>query len=293
MLRYEGVRVIVDESRFLLEQSNMALVLYLACTYTNKPFVQCLRGPSGRNMLEDSPADHVHHHGVWWGHGDVNGVDFYLEVPRSDGRFGRIEHREWAELTDASPRYGFVEALEWVDDAGRPLIAERRSLHVHLADEAHYTVDLDSTYTACVDIRFGDTKESVMPSLRLAETITTRGGGGAITSSRGGVGEEQTMGVEAEWVDYSSTRRSLGGKPVTEGVAVLDHPSNPLHPPKFFCREYGPLAPWQGNYFTGPSELRAGDSLRGRHRLVVHEGDVREADIAGKYARYLQEVPFP
>lgn len=285
-MKYDGVRLVLDDSRFLVEHSNEVHLLYLARSYTNKPFVQCLRGPSGRNMLEDSPADHCHHHGVWWGHGDVNGVDFYLEVPREGARFGRIEHRGWDEIVDDHPHFGFFESLDWVDDTGARVIEERRSLQLHLADKDWYTLDLDSSYTAQQDIAFGDTKESVMPSLRVAEGLSGYCGG-TITNSRGGVGEEDTMGREAEWVDYSNTRRRVyGGAEITEGMAVFDHPSNALHPPKFFCRSYGPLAPWQGNWFIGPSTLGAGQSLRARHRLLVHEGDVNEAAIADKYEEW-------
>jgi hypothetical protein len=288
-MRYDGARLVVDDSRFLVEQGNSIVLLYAFRNWTNKPYVQCLRGPSGRNVLEDSPADHVHHHGVWWGHGDVNGVDFYLEVPRPGSRYGAIVHRSFEETVDDHPRFGFVDLLDWVDDAERTLISERRSLLLHLADPEFYTVDLESSYTALEGLHLGDTKESVLPSLRLAESLTGLSGG-TITNSRGGVGEEQTMGVQAEWVDYSGTRFRVSGRgEATEGIAVLDHPSNPNHPPKFFCRAYGPLCPWQGNWFTGPSDLGAGETISARHRLVVHAGDVNEASIADRYSDWLQE----
>ena len=69
----------------------------------------------------------------------------------------------------------------------------------------------------------------------------------------------------------------------------LNHPANPGHPPKVFAREYGPLCTAQGNYFTGPSTLGAGQQMRMRHRLVVHRGDAARAGIAEQYTRYCQE----
>ncbi|MEX2538306.1 MAG: DUF6807 family protein, partial [Actinomycetota bacterium] len=77
----EGLELVVDDRRFLVQRDNMIAFLYAYRGYSNKPYIPVLRGPSGRNVLEDSPVDHVHHHGIWWGHGDVNGIDFYLEVP--------------------------------------------------------------------------------------------------------------------------------------------------------------------------------------------------------------------
>src|SRR5206468_1965378 len=103
----------------------------------------------------------------------------------------------------------------------------------------------------------GDTKESVMPSLRIAPALSGASGG-VITASHGGIGEAQVMGVEADWVDYHGARRTIAGDEVVEGIAILNHPANPGHPPKVFAREYGPLCTAQGNYFTGPSTLGAG-----------------------------------
>src|SRR5206468_9597888 len=112
----DGLELVVDDRRLLLHKDNHIALLYALSGYTNKPYIAVLRGPSGRNVLEDSPGDHVHHHGVWRGHGDVNGVDFYLEVPAPGRRRGRIEHVDFTETTDADPRYGFVESLRWFDD---------------------------------------------------------------------------------------------------------------------------------------------------------------------------------
>jgi hypothetical protein len=285
----DGLSLVVDDRRFLVQRDNHIAFLYAYRGYTNKPYIVVLRGPSGRNVLEDSPGDHVHHHGVWWGHGDVNGVDFYLEVPAPGRCLGRIEHDEFIETTDDVPRFGFVEELRWVDDGDQVLLDEERSVFVNFRDQTFYTVDLRSTYTARRDLTFGTTKESVLPGIRMAEALTGVCGG-HIRSSTGAHGESRIFGQPAEWFDYWGERKAVYGlADVVEGVAVFDHPSNPNHPNPAFVRAYGPNSPFQGHHFTGETTLASGDSWRYRHRLVVHDGDTDQADVDGKYRTWIEE----
>jgi hypothetical protein len=275
----DGLTLVLDDSRFLVQRDNHIAFLYAYRGYTNKPYIAVLRGPSGRNVLEDSPGDHVHHHGVWWGHGDVNGVDFYLEVPAPGRRLGRIEHNEFTETTDDVTRFGFVDVL----------LDEDRRVSVTFRDPTYYTVDLDSSYTARRNLSFGTTKESVLPGIRMAEALTGVCGG-HIRSSTGAHGESRIFGQPAQWFDYWGERKAIYGiADVVEGVAVFDHPSNPNHPNPPFVRAYGPNSPFQGHHFTGETSLALGDSWRYRHRLVVHDGDTDQADIAGKYEAWTRE----
>ena len=56
----------------------------------DKPFLYPLRTASGLVIsrgypVEERPgehSDHIWHRGIWWGHGDINGVDFWRELGR-------------------------------------------------------------------------------------------------------------------------------------------------------------------------------------------------------------------
>jgi hypothetical protein len=283
--------LLVDDHRFVVRGTDYAAdfvtFAYHHRPSARRPYVSTLVGPSGRNVLECPPADHSHHLGIWWGHGDVNGVDFYLENEREDMVHGRIEHVAFDEIVDDAPWFGFDESLEWRDADGEVLLSERRIALLHLADDHWYTLDLDSTYTATIDLTFGDTKESVLPGIRVAEPLLTYAGG-TMTSSEGGRGEQACMGEPARWIDRSGPRRGLWHKEYVEGVAVFDHPDNPRHPARWFARDYGPLSPFPGHHFLGGGSLARGDALRFRHRILVHEGDADAADVAGRYAHWLE-----
>jgi hypothetical protein len=248
-----------------------------------RPHLATLCGPSGRNMLEDSPVDHLHHRGVWWGHGAVNGVDYYLELAES---CGTVTHVGWRSVVDDAPRFGFTEEVAWRDSSGALVLAEIRSVVLHLAGGDHYTVDLDSTLTASAAITFGDTKEAALPGIRVAEALTSAGGA-TIRNARGQAGELETFGQPAEWLDISGDRTQIYlGMRQIEGIACFDHPGNPGFPNRWFTRSYGPVSPFPGHHFYDQRTLAAGGTLRLRHRLLVHWGDAEEADVAGHYRAY-------
>jgi hypothetical protein len=289
-------KLVVDDDRFVVYGEYTFLLLrYITGSGNGRPYLATLCGPAGRNMLEDAPVDHLHHHGVWWGHGDINGVDCYLELPGGDGPTdrGAVVHAGWESIVDepegAPPTFGFVERVAWHDHEGSPLLDERRSLLLQFASSEHYTVDLDSTYTATRDVVFGDTKESVLPGIRVAEALTGQVGG-TITSSRGTTGEEATMGEPAHWIDLSGSRNVVYlGESLVEGLACFDHPANPGHPQRFFTRTYGPISPFPGHHFHDDRTLAKGKAIRLRHRLVVHVGGPDDADVEGLYQAYARE----
>ena len=176
--------VIRDDSKWILHDRHRVCVAYLMNGAATKPYVSMLAAPSGRNLLADAPSDHIHHLGIWWGHGDVNGVTFYLELPTEEP--GEIRHVEWLDRAPAAGDHGFVERLDWVAPSGETLIAEERSLGVSFSREDGYWLYLDNTYTAQADLTLGTTKESALPIIRMADAASrTRSAsrrGGSITT---------------------------------------------------------------------------------------------------------------
>ena len=280
-----GAELHLDSGRFLVHSTDFVSLAYEFAGSGRKPFIRTLVGPSGRNMLEAPAADHAHHLGVWWGHGDVNGVDFYLELMRDDLPAGRIDHVAFGEVIDDTPRFGFTEQLLWHAPGNEVFIEEERRLLADFEHDDHYTVDLESTYTAACALVFGDTKESTLPGIRPAARLTVHNGA-TMVNSHGGVGEPECMGKPAAWLDVSATRPGLWWKEVTEGIACFDHPANPHHETIWFARNYGVISPFEGHHFIGAGEMAAGETLHTRHRILVHAGDAQTADVAGHYRDY-------
>ena len=228
------------------------------------PHVTCLVGPGKRNVLEDQPPDHLHHHGVCYSHGVVNDdLDFYTyrdtrtrckiavvgEVhAETEGNVGLLSHDS-----------------EWISPDGDQLLVDTRSCRWEIleAGELYLDVALDLRPVS-IPVTLHPTNESGMPLVRPADWLVAVHGGG-LTDSEGRRGEQEMFGKPARWIDETA---ETNGQLI--GLAIFDHPSNPV-PAHWFARDYGPLSP-NYNYFTGPIELTKGDRLALRYRIFVHAG---------------------
>jgi hypothetical protein len=109
--------------------------------------------------------------------------------------------------------------------------------------------------------------------------------GGTITNAYGGTNEPETWGYAAHWCDYSGT---VSGQRV--GIAVMDHPTSFRYPTYWHVRDYGLMGanPFALSEYTrgakeGSYVLQPGATMSFRYRVVVHRGNVHEADVRGHY----------
>jgi len=104
-----------------------------------------------------------------------------------------------------------------------------------------------------------------------------------MVNAEGLTGENNTFGQPSPWMDYHGKRM---GK--TEGIAILQHPSNPWYPSPWFTRDYGFFSPtpmyWPDNGKT--SKFKNGDKITLRYRVLVHSGNHLEASIAEHFENY-------
>jgi len=266
----------------------------------NKPFLHPLRSASGKvvtryfpmELVEGESRDHPHHRGLWFSHGDVNGIDFWANETR-EGNKGRIVLRKITAL-ESGKKQGVIGArFEWMDPKGKTLLNEDRTM-IFYSDPKLRTIDFDITLIAVEKVKFGDTKEGTF-ALRLAPSLEEAGKRdpakytGRMISASGASGEERVWGSRAPWVDYSG---EVAGEPL--GIAIFDHPSNPRHPTWWHARGYGLFAanPFGMHDFErdaskdGSLTLEPGQTLRFRYRVVIHPGRTAEANIPALYQKY-------
>jgi hypothetical protein len=128
-------------------------------------------------------------------------------------------------------------------------------------------------------------------AFRVAPTLRTKGkvAKGNMLNSEG-VSGKAAWGKKAKWCDYYGP---LNGK--TVGIAIMDHKANPRHPTTWHARDYGLCCanPFGLSYFekkprgTGNMEIKAGESVTFKYRVLVHEGTAEEADVEQQYERYV------
>lgn len=106
--------------------------------------------------------------------------------------------------------------------------------------------------------------------------MSERFGGGRLTNAEGKAGEPAIFGTRSRWVDYAGP---TGPKSV-EGIAYLDHPTNPHHPTPWHVRADG----WMVAAFNLMEVygVAADHPLDLRYRLYLHDGpaDPRQIDAA-------------
>jgi hypothetical protein len=249
----------------------------------DKPFLWPIRTLGGAVISRGWPiepragetADHAWHRGFWWGHGDINGEDFWREKPDKstsrlliDGKPSISKSSLQARLAMMTPkgtRIGTVtETYAFARDGGNLLI------------DATILVSAD----AAVALRFGDTDDGGF-AFRLSDEFR-QDRGATLTNSDSLTGTEQIWGKPAKWVDYSG---AVNGARL--GVTMIDHPANVRHPTRWHARGYSLNAanPFALRSFTkekaadGSYSLPAGDQLRLRYLVVVHEGDLSRERI--------------
>jgi hypothetical protein len=258
-----------------------------------RPFLYPVIGPGGASMTRDWPmvktggdtTDHVHHKGLWFAHGSVNGVDFWSEQKA----YGKTVHQTFLALTSGE-KEGVIRTLNaWVAPSGTVVCTDERLIRFR-SDKEVREIDYEITLIASHGtLTLGDTKEGTM-AIRLPTTLSvsgTRAQGHIVTSE--GARDGEAWGKPANWVD---TWGPVDGK--TVGVAIFDHPSNPRHPTRWHVRTYGLFAanPFGLKPFdkkakeSGDLTLAPGGRVTFRYRFVLHAGDAQAARIAERYTAY-------
>lgn len=263
-----------------------------------KPIIWPIIGPTGKEMTRAWPmrelppgdkseaTDHVHQKSFWFDHGNVNGIDFWAETARQQGKQKQTEL-----VKSEGGKFGtIVTKNDWLGPDGARLLSDVRTVRFGGDKESRW-IDFDVVVTAVADeVTFGDTKEGSF-GLRIAESmrVDKKTGGKIITSE--GLEDEKAWGKPAAWVDYHGP---VQGE--TLGIAILNHPSSLRYPTHWHVRPYGLFAanPWGLHDFTNGKEhsdykMRRGDSFVLRYRVIFHKGDEKQGKIADAFASYTKD----
>jgi Family of unknown function (DUF6807) len=285
-------------------------VFYIAGKDLNRPYLHPLRAATGTIVNRSFPAgqlpgettDHPHHAGLFYGHGDVNGFNYWAiqNVPtKPDPTMGRIVLKQAPSVTSARASGTIDAVFNWLKPDGTPLLVETRTMTFH-ADPQFRIVDFDVDLGAIERVVFRDTKEGTF-AMRMATALeepppkpSDKASGpvrtGRLVNAQGAEREANVWGKRSEWVDYAG---ELNGERV--GVVMMDHPGNPRHPTYWHSRGYGlhSINPFGVSDFlndktqNGSLTLEPGQHVRFRYRVVVHPG-LSNARLAELYRQYTQ-----
>jgi len=252
-----------------------------------KPYIYPVRVSNGMSITDDGPKDHPHHRSLYVAHGDINGVDVWSEGPDH----GYIRHGLFKRIV-SGPVYAQIEAINtWTDKYGNPLLEETRIVRLWNIPSKDWFIDFNIELVAKYgDIKFGDTKEGGILSVRVAPTVTVSSGYGKIVNSWNGINEREVWGKRAMWCDYTG---KLGND--IYGIAVFDNIRNFRYPTYWHARDYGLMTAnmFGWTYFTGDKTnrgdylLEKGKSLKFSYRVYVHKGDHKDARVSEVFINYI------
>lgn len=242
------------------------------------PFFYPLNGPvSGGSVTSMRNAVYPHHTSLFFGCDQVNGGNYWqegLERGRIISVNAQIEKQggDSVIITDECI-WSRPGALSPVKDSRRYIITN--------PSESFYQIDVEIKMEMLMDVVIRKTNHSLFSARMAADLAVTNGG--TMINAEGESGEKATFGKKSAWIDYYGKR----GNEV-EGLAIMQHPSNPWYPSPWFTRDYGFMSPtpmyWPAN--DKDTSMEKGTTLVLRYRVLVHKGTHLDADIAGQFEKY-------
>jgi hypothetical protein len=247
-------------------------------------------GVHGEILTADFPADHFHHHGVFWAwpYVGIGNRTFDLwEYRNIQQRFVKWLHRET----------GPVAAIIGVENGWfvgeRKVVTERVWLTAFAAKPNSRTIDCSILLSAQKDPVTLQGREGksygglvfrfdVWP--RRDAQISVKGREKPLLHEGNGLISKQDLSnTPLNWVDLTS---NFPGSPGRSGAAVFIHPSHPDYPPTWLTRSYGPqCVGWPG---VKPYTLTPGSPINLKYRFWIHGDQQDPPSINQRYDTYQQ-----
>jgi len=256
---------------------------YILSESEKYPFFFPVNGPSNASVTSMRNANYPHHSSLFFGCDRVNGGNYWQEGLER----GQIISLR-ADILETGGNKAVIEnECIWRRPGADAPIKDKRKITVTMPSKDKYIIDFDVTMEMLMDVNIEKTNHSFF-SGRMDPDLAVINGGTMINAEgeQGEKGDEGTFGKRSAWMDCNGQRM---GK--TEGMAILQHPSNKWFPAPWFTRDYGFFSPtpmyWPAN--DKNTSLKKGEQIKLRYRVIVHSGNHLEAGIAEEFAKYSKE----
>ncbi len=249
-----------------VEVEGELFTVYLCESDQKYPYFHPLVGPrSGESVTVHKTEPYPHHSSLFFGCDRVNGGNYWQEG-NDRGQIVPLE----TKIVKSSGRTIVIEQkCRWKRTGAPAPFEDERRITIQAPSPQVRRIEFDVTWKPLIDVNIQRNNHALF-SARMAPELSVRGGGTLVNAS-GDSGEKATFGKESPWMHYSGERDG-----VREGLAILSHPDNRWHPPRWFTRDYGFFSPTPMNWL--PSEglnLKPGEKIRLRYLAVVRSGGFR------------------
>lgn len=272
------VKAVAAENAVDVYVENHLFTRYKAEASQKYPYFFPVNGPlSGLSVTTESSEPYPHHHSLFFGCDQVNGGNYWQDSLDK----GQICSTSLRIIEAEGDRVVLENECAWSKPGEAPVVHDTRRILITAPCDTVRILDFEITLTPAMDLRIDRTNHSLFAA-RMAPELNVASGG-TLANARGDKGESGTFGKASPWCDYYGERNGI-----TEGLAIFQHPSNPLYPVQWFTRDYGFFSPTP--LYWPPNEthvsLSSGISVTLRYRVVVHAGTTEEAGVAEYFSRY-------
>ena len=233
---------------------------------------------------EHDPSLEPHQRAMYFGHGDINGFNFWAEEVFSKyygngyhSAFGQMVFRRIEEIRPGPASVSFALRSTSRDRTANRLPKKfNNSRSAAMVTHGRSTVSLSFARS-----RTGQVWRHEGGHFRPSARSRTRCAHGNHGNSEGGEGEAQIWGKRANWVDVDGV---IDGQAL--GVAIFDHPKSFRHPllarPRLWivgCESIWPARLYHDPHQDGSYTIPVGGSIQFRYRVFIHDGNYKQAHV--------------
>jgi hypothetical protein len=248
--------------------------------YTQSGYIHPLFSLDGRALSDDSPADHLHHHGLFWTWPVVRTRG--LSTSTWEPKLPRLRQHFVRWLKRDATKGSFILSFEsaWKLEGKEVVAKETATLLIHPADKLGRLIDLELTIDAVggpLELQGTQDQKKGYGGLcfRGAPLLT-----GAVMTTDKGPLKEDAVHTPFQWADLSTKEL---------GLSIFVSPDHPGLPAKWMIRNsYAGIinVSWPG---LEPVTLKPGEPVILHYRIYIHRGDASAGEVATAYRRYIGE----
>jgi acetyl esterase/lipase len=233
---------------------------------TYKPFLHVYDKAGKKVITKGAGGQFTHHRGIFLG---------FSRTKIGENRYdlwhmkeGVQAHQRFTDVSGDAGRGGFVAEITWQDNAGKPLLREKRHLSFSIPPEGAYgLIEMKSELMAVAgDAHMGGDPEHAGAQFRPANDVVkaeTR-----YTFHTEGIDPKKDL--DLPWVGESFRLES--GKPKFS-VVILNHPDNPTGTKFSAYRDYGRFGAFPD------FKISMEETATLRYRWIIGQGDMLDKSV--------------
>lgn len=264
-------------SKIDISINNNLFTSYIFSEDEKYPFFFPVNGPSNATVTSMRNGNYPHHSSLFFGCDRVNDGNYWQEGLER----GQIISLRADIIESGLDKVVIENECIWRRPNANSPVKDIRKITITAPSKDLFQIDFDITMEMLIDVTIDKTNHSLFSGRMDADLAVTNGG--TMVNAEGNRGEKETFGKASPWIDFFGKR---GDK--TEGMAILQHPTNEWYPSPWFTRDYGFFSPtpmyWPQN--GKETTLKKGQIIKLRYRVLIHSGDVVAAKIAEQFDKY-------